>query len=78
MWELTQRASRDVLKKIVGRDPTPVMFGTAQVGDVPRPVQMFKNEQRSLSVRPSIRLDAGASTPGHTRVVAEPAAGILR
>ena len=44
----------------------------------PGSVQMFKSEQRSLSVRSSITVSDGASTPGDTRVVAEPTAGIER
>jgi len=44
----------------------------------PRSLQMFKSEQHSSSVRSSITVSDGASTPGHTRVVAEPTAGIKR
>src|SRR5687767_10576587 len=44
----------------------------------PGSVQLFNSEQRSSSVRLSITVSAGASTPGNTRVVAAATAGTKR
>jgi hypothetical protein len=52
-WKrLGQTLRRFLIRPLTGRTASP------------RSVQLFKSEQRSLSVRSSITVPAGASTPG--------------